>query len=520
MADRFLNDIVSLASNAVNSSVWVDSPLSKLVIDKLVGTTRNRPHPWSTASDYTSWKSLTDKTYQARQLPVAAAKPQPPSKDVTRLFARPTGEQALSAKSTCLFPAFAQYLTDGFIRTDPHARNRTTSNHEIDLCPLYGRTEAQTNVLRANDNTVGHRGRLKSQTINGEEYPMYLYAHDGSLTDPEFAKLDPPLLGPSGAPDPGPEQKASLFAIGGDRANATPYVAMMNTLFLREHNRVAWELEQRNSSWDDERVFQTARNILIPMFIKIVVEQYINHISPVPFNLIADPSVAWDAKWNRPNWMTAEFSLLYRWHSLMPDAIAWPGREPIPLGSFGLDNRPLTEVGLANAFASAAAQPAAELGARNTAEAILAIEWLAVEQARTNRIDTYNAYRQSYGMAPANSFSDITSDPEIATILKDLYAAPENVELYPGLFAEDRVDNSPLPGLLLRMVGVDAFSQALTNPLLSEHVWNEDTFTPWGFQLIKDTRSLGDILARQGAPVAPAEITMTQPGWRYGGAIS
>ena len=68
---------------------------------------------------------------------------------------------------------------------------------------------------------------------------------------------------------------------------------MMNTLLLREHNRVAGELETRNPDWDDERVFQTARNIIIPMFIKIVVEQYINHITPAPFNLAADPQVAW-----------------------------------------------------------------------------------------------------------------------------------------------------------------------------------------------------------------------------------
>jgi prostaglandin-endoperoxide synthase 2 len=66
-------------------------------------------------------------------------------------------------------------------------------------------------------------------------------------------------------------------------------------------------------------VFQTARNIMIPMFIKVFVEHYINHITPLPFSLRADPSVAWAASWNRPNWVTAEFSLLQRWHSLMPD---------------------------------------------------------------------------------------------------------------------------------------------------------------------------------------------------------
>jgi prostaglandin-endoperoxide synthase 2 len=48
------------------------------------------------------------------------------------------------------------------------------------------------------------------------------------------------------------------------------------------------------------------------------------------------------------------------------------------------------------------------------------------------------------------------------------------------------------------MVGADAFSPALTNPLLSEHDYNAATFTRWGFHLIEETHSLGDVLKCQG----------------------
>jgi len=297
---------------------------------------------------------------------------------------------------------------------------------------------------------------------------------------------------------------------------------MMNTLLLREHNRIAGELQKRNETWDNERVFQTARNILIPIFIKIVVQQYINHITPLPFKLLADPSVAWAAGWNRPNWMTVEFSLLYRWHSLMPDQIAWPAAkqgaatDPIPLDEFTLDNRPLLNVGLDAAFSGASAQPAAELGALNTGAALLPIEINAVEQARRNLIDTYNNYRRAFSLEPAATFEDITSRPEVAKQLKLLYASPDDVEFYPGLFAEDHVTDSPLPGLLLRMVAVDAFSQAFTNPLISEHVFNPATFTQWGFDLIHDTGSLGDLLSRNVTKPSGRLIAMTQPGWRAG----
>jgi prostaglandin-endoperoxide synthase 2 len=68
----------------------------------------------------------------------------------------------------------------------------------------------------------------------------------------------------------------------------------------------------------------------------------------------------------------------------------------------------------------------------------------------------------------------------------------------------------------MRMVAVDAFSQALTNPLLSEHVFNKDTFTQWGMDLIEITSKLEDVLHRNGPTRALPPIEMTQAGWRYG----
>ncbi|HVC60539.1 MAG TPA: peroxidase family protein [Acetobacteraceae bacterium] len=512
MPDWLARTIFSAAGSVIDGWAWLSGEASNKVVNDAVGVTRTRPHPWSTFSDYTSWQGLTDRTYLARHLPPADVPVKPPEAQVRQLFQRPAGQQRLSKKSTCLFPAFAQNLTDGFIRTMPSDTRRTTSNHEIDLCPLYGRIPAQTAALRLNSNAAGQRGRLKSQLIGTEEYPPFLYPHGGHIGDPAFEALDPPLM-LAGTPTP-PAELATIFAFGGDRANSTPFTAMMNTLLLREHNRIAGELERRNPAWDDERIFQTARNILIPVFIKIVVEQYINHITPLPFSLRAEPSVAWTANWNRPNWMTAEFSLLYRWHSLMPDNIQWPGGD-ILIADFTFDNTPLLNVGLDAAFSAAAAQPASELGAFNTADSLLRIEDFAVLQARHNRIDTYNAYRQAFGMPQAATFADISSDPRVVALLQQLYGAPENVEFYPGLFAEDRMADSPLPGLLMRMVAVDAFSQALTNPLLSEHVFNASTFTQWGLDLINSTSNLGDVLARNVTARGPTPIEMTQASWHY-----
>ena len=434
------NDFVTGAGKVIDGWAWLSGEASATVINQSIGVTRTRPHPWSTFTDYTSWQGLTDRTYLARHLPPADVPVKPAESKVQELFRRPAGQQRLSTKSTCLFPAFAQYLTDGFIRSDPSDPRRTTSNHEIDLCPLYGRKPAQTDALRLKSVEAGRKGRLKSQINGGEEYPPLLYPNGDGVPDPQFAPLDPPLL-PRDAPPPQPDDLTTIFAVGGDRVNSTPFSMMMNTLLLREHNRVAGALEAQNPLWDDERVFQTARNIVICMFIKVVIEQYINHITPLPFGLRADPKVASKANWNRPNWMTVEFSLLYRWHSLMPDVIEWPTGD-IPIGQFKFNNRPLLDVGLDAAFSAASKQKSAALGAFNTADALLPVEQRAVLQARINRINLQQAVVNLAGSwawaAWATTLATIGSPSFSATLCRVITSAAAPSEIDEAVGRGDR----------------------------------------------------------------------------------
>lgn len=497
---------------------WFAQFINGIAINGIVNSTRNRPHPWSTAHDYISWKGLTDRTWSARHLPARDLRNLPPVEAVATLFAKTGAKQRQCPKSTCLFPAFAQYLTDGFIRThvqEPEDRRKTTSNHEIDQSPLYGRTETQTRALRLLSQTPGEKGRLKSQVdAGGGEWPPFLYLRDGESIDPQFAELDLPL----GLSRADRTQRLTLFAVGGDRANATAQIAMMNTLFLREHNRLARMLEDQHPGWDDEHVFQVARNISIVMFIKIVVDEYINHISPQGLKLRADPSCAWAAKWNRPNWITAEFSLLYRWHSLVPEKTVWNG-VALDAWLFQLNNAPLMSAGLAKAFEFVAAQPTAELGLGNSADFLVPIEVKAVEQGRINRLASYNDYRVLVGMRRAASFRDITKDERKRRALAALYDSPDAMEFYVGLFAEDRVTNSPLPMLILKMVAIDAFSQAMTNPLLSQHIFGDPVnsvaaFTRAGLDEIAATGSLADILGRNSAWTDEPKLAMTRADWK------
>lgn len=515
----------------------LDALINRIVINRIVNQVRNRPHPFSTRSDYTSWSSLTDTEWSARHLGPSPVDPEslPPWDDIQHLFARTGDTQRLCPKSTCLFPSFAQYLTDGFIRTttdekDPNRLKRNTSNHNIDLCPLYGRTAAQTAALRVASPPPEDRGKLKSQMLDGEEFAPFLF--DGDDIKQEFDILDQPLgLGnlnaaiKSGTPEVAArvrEKRGRLFAFGGDRANSVPQTAMINTVLLREHNRLASELGRRNLDWDDDRVFETARNIVVVQFIKIVVEDYINHIAPTAFRIKADPKAAWGAKWNRPNWITTEFSLLYRWHALIPDQITWGETTHKVNPSYFMENKPLIDIGLGRAFEDMSAQSAGEVGPRNTTKSLMHVEEASVAQGRFCRLRPFADYLEYLQRLPITDMSQISADRDVAKLLKDTYGDVNRVDFFVGLFCEDRVKNAPLPRTILSFVALDAFSQALTNPLLSEHVFTppEDpsqehpTFSNYGWEQISTCGSMRDLVLRNiPAPENLGFVGMTQTGW-------
>ena len=72
----------------------------------------------------------------------------------------------------------------------------------------------------------------------------------------------------------------------------------------------------------------------------------------------------------------------------------------------------------------------------------------------------------------------------------------DRLEWYVGIFAEDYTNYLMMGELLTTMVANDAFTQALTNPLLSRSVFTEDTVSPVGMNIIKATDSLQQLVAR------------------------
>ena len=65
-----------------------------------------------------------------------------------------------------------------------------------------------------------------------------------------------------------------------------------------------------------------------------------------------------------------------------------------------------------------------------------------------------------------------------------------------GLFAEEAPENAVLGALASRLIGIDALSHVLTNPLLAESIYNKDTFSAVGWEIIHETKTLSDLVNR------------------------
>ena len=503
------------------------------VVNRYAYAVPARPRPHSMAASYVTWPGLVERRYSGRHLPVAeegAAPARPDMDAVARLFERRSFRPA--ADTSILFAFFAQWFTDGFLRTkweDGSERffRENESNHEIDLNQIYGSGEVQARMLRLGSEERGERGRLRTQQIGGETWPAALFEErDGALalatryapgedgvglyTPANFERVF------GSVPD---EARRHAFAVGLEHGNSTIGQAAMNALWVREHNRTAGILEAANHGWDDERVFQTARNVTTAVLLNIVIGDYIVHIAPLPVPLEAYPGLAERERWYRTNRISVEFALLYRWHDLIPEELV-VGEETLRGHDFLHANARLTSMGLDAVLLAAASQRAGRIGLHNTAPFLLKkqeeggrdVKRLSLEMGRRCGLASFNAYRRHYGLKPYASFEALTGEREDAAALRALYGEVERLEWFVGLFAEAHDEGAMMGELLTTMVANDAFTQALTNPLLAKEIHTADTFGAEGLAIVRGTKRVAQVIARNTGVADEAAVRFDVAG--------
>jgi hypothetical protein len=114
----------------------------------------------------------------------------------------------------------------------------------LDLSQVYGSSAAVADALRTHEG-----GRLKTSPGN-----MLPYDNSTYFTPAQLAVIHM-------ANDSGAVPTQDLFVTGDVRGNENVELTALQTLFVRNHNRIAAELQQEHPDWSDEQLYQEARKL-------------------------------------------------------------------------------------------------------------------------------------------------------------------------------------------------------------------------------------------------------------------
>ncbi|CAL1708758.1 unnamed protein product [Somion occarium] len=392
--------------------------------------------------------------------------------------------------------AYASLVTHQLFRTDPRDMTKNNTSSYLDLSILYGINQDQQDSVR---NKAAGRGWLWPDS----------FAEDRLI-------LVPPA-------------SSALLVILSRNHN---YIANM---LLKINERGRWSdpppEDPVRRALQDEEIFQLSRNVNCGHFISMIFGDYVagflglgrdgNSWSMNPFDPIkTDDGI--DISRGQGNHCSVEFNVLYRWHATtsqkdiawtedlfnnafnskafdqlqMSDFVggvtnAWKQVDPNPRtrAFAGLKRGPdgsFSDDDLARVLQDATENTAGTYRARGTPAVLRLIEIVGMEQARSWGVCSMNEFRKFLGLRQFESFEEWSSDPEIANAARQLYGHIDNLELYPGLQAEDCMPLGPGSGIccgytMTRAILGDAIALVRGDRFFT-HDYTPANLTTWGFQ--------------------------------------
>lgn len=299
----------------------------------------------------------------------------------------------------------------------------------IDGSMVYGSDESHAAALRT---MVG--GRLDSQqTEVGELLP---YNTEGLINDP--APVD------------------AFFLAGDVRSNENIGLTAMQTLWVREHNRLADEIAATDFAGADladpdvdEAIYQRTRQIVIGLIQNITYNEFLP--STLGFNAIDtysgyDPTVD-------PS-MTTEFATAaFRiGHTALADELLLGSEgDSIPLADAFFQPHIVAENGIDGILEGLTIQEMQEVDSfivdavRNFLDDGPGFDLAAIniQRGRDYGLPDFNTMRTAIGLDAITDFSELTSNEELAQKFEDIYGTPDNADPWIAMISEDQ-----LPGTM------------------------------------------------------------------------
>ncbi len=293
--------------------------------------------------------------------------------------------------------------------------------------------------------------------------------------------------------------------IAGDiRASENIALAAVQTLFVREHNRLAEEIAADDPNATDEEIYQRARAIVIAQIQAITYNEFLPALlgnraidDYEGYDSSVDPSIA------------NEFSSgAFRFgHSTLNDDIEFfdnegrAVRDEIELKDAFFNPTLLEETGIDSVLKYDASSLAQEIdlevvdGLRNflfgpPGAGGFDLVALNIQRGRDHGLNDYNSTREAYGLDAVESFDEITSDVALQDKLAELYGDVNNIDLWVGLMAEDHLRGASV-GELTSTIIADQFERTRDG----DRFYYENVFSGSELAMLNRT-SLADVIER------------------------
>ena len=362
---------------------------------------------------------------------------------------------------------------------------------------------------------------------------------DGKMrVDEDNPRLLPPEVNP----------KLGGIDLTGFNDNWWTGIGLLHTMFVHEHNSICDALRREYTSWSDDRLFATARQINAALMAKIHTVEWTPGILSHPALQIAMSANWWGligerlrkqlgrigdgeafsgvpgsplAHHGAPYYLTEEFVAVYRLHPLIPDdykIFSSTNGRVLDETSFtdiqGSSTRGvLNHYGVDDVLYSLGVEHPGAIVLHNFPRTLqdferidgkrLDLAAVDVMRDRERGVPRYNDFREALRMPRLRSFDKISSNPKWCEEIRDVYEGDiDRVDLSIGMLAE------PLPrGFGFSDTAFRIFILMATRRLKSDRFfttdWKPEVYTPIGMEWLNNY-GMKDVLHRHYPEITPA----------------
>ncbi|RZF43124.1 hypothetical protein LSTR_LSTR001302 [Laodelphax striatellus] len=276
----------------------------------------------------------------------------------------------------------------------------------------------------------------------------------------------------------------ACFRAGDGRVNEQLELALMHTIWMREHNRVARSLQQQHPNWSDEALFQEARRIVVAEmqhityneFLPIVLgREYMDKFELSPQD--KGHTTLYDASLN-PGITNVFATAAFRFgHSLIQSHMHGYGRFGNVRSNLTLSKQHFNPFILYNDGAvddfirGLSTQPAQKFDRFFSKEITdhlfqgdldfgLDLVALNIQRGRDHGLPPYNDWRDVCGLPRAASWEDLTKYMDVQSVqrLRSIYGSVDEIDLFSGAVAEKPKSGAILGPTFVCLVG-DQFAR-------------------------------------------------------------